>query len=61
MGYSAKVVLRRPARKDVTCQVRLIVILEGRSVPVALKARGLRISALARSLMHDEARRLGIS
>jgi hypothetical protein len=25
------------------------------------KARGLRISALARSLMHDEARRLGIS
>jgi len=25
------------------------------------KARGLKISALARSLMHDEARRLGIS
>lgn len=25
------------------------------------KARGLKVSALARSLMHDEARRLGIS
>jgi hypothetical protein len=37
MGYSAKVVLRRPARKDGTCQVRLIVILDGRSVPVGLK------------------------
>jgi integrase len=37
MGYSAKVVLRRPARKDGTCQVRLIVILDGRSVPVPLK------------------------
>ncbi|WP_151087399.1 tyrosine-type recombinase/integrase [Hymenobacter baengnokdamensis] len=37
MGYSANVVLRRPARKDGTCQVRLIVILNGRSVPVALK------------------------
>lgn len=37
MGYSAKVVLRRPARKDGTCQVRLLVILDGRSVPVALK------------------------
>jgi integrase len=37
MGYSANVVLRRPARKDGTCQVRLIVILDGRSVPVALK------------------------
>jgi len=37
MGYSAKVVLRRPARKDGSCQVRLIVILDGRSVPVALK------------------------
>jgi hypothetical protein len=37
MGYSAKVVLRRPARKDGSCQVRLIVILDGHSVPVALK------------------------
>jgi len=37
MGYSAKVVLRRPARKDGTCQVRLLVILDGRSVPVGLK------------------------
>jgi integrase len=37
MGYSAKVVLRRPARKDGTCQVRLLVILDGRSVPIGLK------------------------
>jgi hypothetical protein len=37
MGYSAKVVLRRPARKDGTCQVRLLVVLDGRPVPVGLK------------------------
>jgi site-specific recombinase XerD len=37
MGYSAKVVLRRPARKDGTCQVRLLVVLDGRAVPVGLK------------------------
>lgn len=37
MGYSAKVVLRRPARKDGTCQVRLMVVLDGRPVPIGLK------------------------
>jgi site-specific recombinase XerD len=37
MGYSAKVVLRRPARKDGTCQVRLMVVLDGRPVPLGLK------------------------
>jgi len=37
MGYSAKVVLRRPPRKDGTCQVRLLVVLDGRAVPVSLK------------------------
>lgn len=37
MGYYAKVVLRRPARKDGTCQVRLLVVLDGRSVPLSLK------------------------
>lgn len=37
MGYSAKVVLRRPARKDGTCQVRLLAVLDGRPVPVSLK------------------------
>jgi hypothetical protein len=37
MGYSAKVVLRRPPRKDGTCQVRLLVVLDGRPVPIGLK------------------------
>ena len=37
MGYSANVVLRRPARRDGTCQVRLLVVLDGRAVPLALK------------------------
>ena len=37
MGYSAKVVLRRPARKDGSCQVRLMVVLDGRPVPIGLK------------------------
>ena len=37
MGYSAKVVLRRPARKDGTCQVRLMVVLDGRPMPLGLK------------------------
>jgi integrase len=37
MGYSAKVVLRRPARKGGTCQVRLLVVLDGRPVPLGLK------------------------
>jgi hypothetical protein len=37
MVYSAKVVLRRPARKDGTCQVRLLVVLDGQAVPVGLK------------------------
>ncbi len=37
MGYSANVVLRRPARKDGTCQVRLLVVLDGRAVPIGLK------------------------
>ena len=31
MGYSAKVVLRRPAWKDDTYQVRLIVMLDARA------------------------------
>lgn len=37
MGYSAKVVLRQPARKDGTCQIRLLVIIDRQSVPIGLK------------------------
>jgi len=35
MGYSAKIVLRRPARRDGSCQVRLQVLLHRKPVPLA--------------------------
>lgn len=36
MGYSAKLVLRRPVRRDGTCQVRLQVVLHRKPLPLGL-------------------------
>lgn len=36
MGCSATVALRRPARKDGTCQVRLVVVINRRVMPLSL-------------------------
>ncbi|MDO7885718.1 phage integrase SAM-like domain-containing protein [Hymenobacter cheonanensis] len=36
MGYSATVLTRRPARKDGTCQVRLVVIIDRRVMQLSL-------------------------
>jgi hypothetical protein len=36
MGCSAKVALRRPPHEDSTYQVRLLVVLDGPTVPIGL-------------------------
>jgi integrase len=36
MAFSAKIVMRRPARRDGTCQIRLQVVLNSKPVPVGL-------------------------